>query len=119
MKLNKPVMIIVLVIGVIITSFLFPWWAPAIWILVATALFRLKLKPALLSGGVSLGGLWLLMALFHLSKDNTGIISKTGELMGGMSSVMMILMTTFIGSVTGLLAAWLGSRISSYSISKS
>jgi hypothetical protein len=53
------------------------------------------------------------MSIWMSKGDQADIIQKTGELMGGMSSFMMLLLTTVIGAITGLFSGWLGSTLGS------
>ena len=60
-----------------------------------------------------IGVVYLGMALWMSNQDEAEIIQKTGMLLGGLSPVMMIVVTTLIGCITGLLSGWLGSVIGS------
>ena len=77
------------------------------------ALMRLTVKQSFLTGSISLGVVYLGMALWMSRMDKAAIIEKTGLLLGGLSPVMMIVVTTLIGFTTGLLSGWLGSVIGS------
>ena len=97
--------------GSILAGLYGPWWAPAVFILLLCALTGLTVKQSILCGGISLGVVYFGMALWMNSMDHAAIIEKTGLLLGGLSPVMMITMTTLVGFITGLLSGWLGSII--------
>lgn len=88
-----------------------PWWAPAAFILLTSALMELPVRKASISGAVVLGIVYLVMAIFMLTQDASGIIEKTGALMGGLSPALLVTVTTLIGLITGWLSAWSGSTL--------
>ena len=109
---NKTVIAIILFIaGSFLSGYFGPWWAPAAFILLGAALMGLSVSQAILSGSISLSLVYLGMAIWMSRMDKADIIQKTGELMGGLSPVMMILVTTIVGAITGLLSGWLGSAL--------
>lgn len=61
---------------------------------------------------------YLFMASWMNTLDHAEIILKTGLLLGGLSPVMMIAVTTLIGAVTGMLSGWLGSALGTILTSK-
>lgn len=113
MKNRTGLAIILSLIGSLLAGLYGPWWAPAVFILLMCALMSLTVKHSILVGGVSLGVVYLGMALWMSRLDNAAIIEKTGLLLGGLSPVMMIIVTTMIGFITGLLSGWLGSAVGS------
>jgi MFS family permease len=113
MKNKTAISIILCLIGSLLAGLYGPWWAPSVFILLLCALMGLAVKQSILAGSLSLGLVYLAMALWMNSQDKAEIIEKTGMLLGGLSPVMMIVVTTLIGSITGLLSGWLGSVIGS------
>lgn len=102
---------LVFIVGTWLAGIYGPWWAPAAFILLTSALMELSVRKALLSGAVVLGIVYLGMALYMLTKDASGIIEKTGALMGGLSPALLITVTTVIGVITGALSGWSGSTL--------
>lgn len=98
--------------GVFLSGYFGPWWAPAAFVVVVSILMQLTSKKAAMAGGVSTGITYLAMALWLNSVDKADIIGKTGSLLGGLSSLGLIVITVLIGIVTGALAGWLGSALS-------
>lgn len=113
MKNKTIIALLFCLIGSLLAGLYGSWWAPAVFILLLCALMSLTVKQSILIGSISLGIVYLGMALWMSSQDKAEIIEKTGMLLGGLSPVMMIVVATFIGSMTGLLSGWLGSVIGS------
>jgi hypothetical protein len=113
MKNKTGIALILCLIGSLVSGLYGPWWAPAVFILLMCALMRLTVKQSFLTGSISLCVVYLGMALWMSRMDKAAIIEKTGLLLGGLSPVMMIVVTTLIGFTTGLLSGWLGSVIGS------
>jgi hypothetical protein len=111
MKNKTTIAIFLCLPGSLLAGLYGPWWAPAVFILLLCALMGLAVKQSILAGSISLGLVYLGMALWMSSHDKAEIIEKTGMLLGGLSPVMMIVVTVLIGSITGLLSGWLGSVI--------
>lgn len=110
---NTAIAIILCLAGSLLSGIYGPWWAPAVFILLLCALMDLTMKQSILTGSISLGVVYLGMALWMSSQDKSEIIEKTGMLLGGLSPAMMIILTSLIGFITGLLSGWLGSVIGS------
>ena len=70
---------------------------------------RLPIKKAMIIGASGLGLTFLIMAVWMCTLDQAHVIEKTGTLLGGLSPAAMVVITTLIGLVTGLLSGWLGS----------
>ncbi|GEM_PF-1133602 len=111
MKNKTTVAFILCIAGSLLAGIYGPWWGPAVFIMMLCALMGLTVKQSILAGSISLGLVYLGMALWMGRQDKAEIIEKTGMLVGGMSPVMMIVVTTLIGYITGLLSGWLGSVI--------
>jgi len=95
--------------GVILSGYFGPWWAPAGFVVLLSGLMQLTAKQSIMAGGISIGFVYLVMAIWMKSMDKADIIGKTGMLMGGLSPIAMIVVTTLIGLITGVLAGWVGS----------
>lgn len=111
MKNKTAITFLLCLVGSLLAGLYGPWWAPAVFNLLMVALMGLTVKQSILSSSISLGVVYLGMALWMNSMDEAAIIEKTGLLLGGLSPVMMIVVTTLIGFITGLLSGWLGSII--------
>ncbi len=100
-----------MVISEAVAGYFGTWWAPAVSILLLSMLMKLSSTQGSWIGALSLFLVFTLMALFMLGKDDTGLIRKTGELLGGLSPTMMVIATGIIGGITGLVSGWLGSSL--------
>lgn len=100
-----------MITGVFLAGYFGPWWAPAAYVVILSVLMQLTVKKALFAGMVSVGLIYLLMSVWMNSKDEADVIDKTAMLLGGLSPFALILATTLIGAVTGLLAGWVGGTI--------
>ena len=118
MKNKTPIAIIFCLVGSLLAGMYGPWWAPAVFIILLCALMGLTVKQSMLTGRISLGVVYLGMALWLRSQDEADIIETTGMLLGGLSPVMMIVVTTLIGRITGLLSGWIGSVIGNVVVKK-
>ncbi len=99
--------LIILALSLFTASFL-PWWGFVIIAFVVSALLQLKEGPAFLSGFMALFVLWLVQT-FLLNQANQGILSsKMGALFGGLSPILMILITAIIGGLLAGLGSWSG-----------
>lgn len=113
MKDKSAIAFIVMLIGSFLSGYYGPWWAPAVFFVIATAIMRLNAKRAMFIGACALGLTFLGMAVWMNTLDQSNLIEKTGGLLGGLSAGAMIAVTTIIGVVTGLLSGWLGSALGS------
>ncbi len=111
MKNKSTIAFIVMIVGSFLTGYYGPWWAPAVFIVISTAVLGLTTKKAMLIGASALGVAFLVMSAWMNSLDQSHLIEKTGTLLGGLSPVAMIVVTAVIGFVTGLLSGWLGSAL--------
>jgi hypothetical protein len=111
MKRNTIIILILFIVGSYLSGFFGPWWAPAGFLMLVAALLKLPARQAMITGGISLGVVYLAEAIRMHWMDDSEIITKTGLLLGGLSPILMIVMTTLIGSLTGLLSGWIGSII--------
>ncbi len=100
---------LLLATGVVGLSFIAPWWATAIWVVMITCLTGLSVKESILSGGFVIGLVWVVMARYMSLQDDADIISKTGALLGGLSHQLMMVATLGIALITGILSGWFGS----------
>ena len=111
MKNNSAITFLVMLIGAFLSGLYGPWWAPSVFVVISTAIIGLKSRQGMIIGACAIGIVFLGMAVWMAMKDQEHIIEKTGTLLGGLSPVAMIAVTTLIGLMTGLLAGWLGSAL--------
>jgi hypothetical protein len=89
-----------------------PWWSIAIVAFVAALLMQPKIGFGFLAGFIGIFLLWASIALW-IDVNNESILSRKVALLfplGG-SSVLLILITAFIGGLVGGFAAMAGSSI--------
>ena len=111
MKNKALISFLIMLVGSFLSGYFGPWWAPAAFIVIAMALAGLTVKQAMGIGSLALGLVYLFMASWMNTLDQAEIIRKTGLLLGGLSPLMMIVVTTLVGAITGLLSGWLGSAL--------
>jgi hypothetical protein len=90
------------------------WWITLIWIALIAGIMGLNIIESMLAGGLALLIVWTGMAIYMDMQDKAGIISKTGILFGGLSEVMMIVVTGVIALISGLLSGWSGSAAGTF-----
>lgn len=109
MKNNLYVRLIVIVACLVLCGYFGPWWGPAGAMVILAGLMGLTVRQGILYGGILMGLIYMTIAVWQWSKDASGLLEKTGLMLGGLSPLMLIVVTTLIGAITGLLAGWLGS----------
>lgn len=114
MKSRLITAFIVLCVGIALSGWFGPWYAPAVFVLVCCAILVLRTGQAIWLGLTSGLLVYVVMALIMLNRDDGEIIRKTGNLLGGLSPIMMVLVTALIGGATGIVAAWMGSALGQY-----
>jgi hypothetical protein len=105
-------------IGVIATGLItamllnnFPWWSCGIIAFVVAFALRFKAGAAFLSGFTGVALAWGLIAGW-IDSQNAGVLSgRIGELFGGLSSALVVLITTVIGGLIGGLGGISGAAL--------
>lgn len=118
MKNKSLISFLIMLVGSFLSGYFGPWWAPAVFVVITVALSGLSAGQAIQTGALSLGLVYLFMAAWMNTLDQAEIIRKTGLLLGGLSPLLMIVVATLIGTVTGLLSGWLGSALGTMVIKK-
>jgi|SRR5688572_7741378 len=110
---NKTVLtFLIMFAGAGLLGFLTPWWVIPFWIVMVAVFMMPDIKRAILCGSLSFVLAYTTMAIYMVTSDNHEIIKKTGLLLGGLSSSLMILSVVIISLITGTLSGWLGGAIS-------
>ena len=104
----------IMMAGLIGLGFIAPWWVSVIWIVSVTYAAQLKTSHAIFTGGLVMGFVWLIAAMFFSRTDPNHIISKTANLLGGFSSGQFFSVIVVLGFVTGILAGWFGSALGQF-----
>ena len=110
-KTNNLIALLIMLTGSALSGIYGPWYAPSIFIFLASALLALPSKKGLSIGGVSLGLVYFLISLYQFTQDETNLLSKIGVVMGGLSPIALIVLSTVIGMITGMLSGWVGSSL--------
>jgi NAD/NADP transhydrogenase beta subunit len=113
MRKKFIISLMIILIGGWLTSLYGPWWSSSVFIIMVVALLDLPKKMAMLTSTIGLAVIFIKMAIWMHMQDHADIIGKTGALLGGLSPIHMILVTTLIGAITGFFSGWLGSAIGS------
>jgi hypothetical protein len=111
MRLHTIISVIIMIAGIFILGYFTRWWIPVIWIIIVSLSMRLSSKNAIVSGALCLAAVWGGMAKYHTVLDEAGIIAKTGEVMGGLSPFILLMITLSLGLVSGGLAGWFGAAV--------
>ena len=111
MKTKTMLAFILMLIGVILSGYFGPWWAPAGFVVLLSLLMHLSTRQAIWCGMFSLLIVYGMISILMLGKDDSGLIGKTGALLGGLSEILVVIVTAIIGGFTGLLSGWLGSSL--------
>ncbi len=89
-----------------------PWWSIAIVAFLVALLIRQSLGKSFLSGFIGIFLLWGIVAFWIDVKNGSILSQKIGQLfpLGG-SSILLILITAFVGGLVGSFAAMAGASI--------
>lgn len=100
---------IAILVGGAVGQGLLAWWSLPVLAALIALIFRMRPRTALLGG--FLGGLLLWGGYAAiLNAQNTGILSaRIGTLFGGISGMLLVLITGLFGGVFAALGAWTGS----------
>ncbi|HVG41243.1 MAG TPA: hypothetical protein VM888_06500 [Chitinophagaceae bacterium] len=101
---------------IIILSFIaglyLPWWSIAIVAFLVALLFNQKIGYGFLSGFLGIFILWGLLSLLKDVKNESILSHKIAQLLPlGGSSVLLILVTAFVGALVGGFAAMAGTSL--------
>ncbi len=101
---------IVAVVGWVVHSIV-PWYGMALLSLVIAWVVGLKPVPSLIWAAVGGGILWGAAAAW-MNHLNAGILSaRVGELLGGLSGSMLVVITAMLGAMLAGLGGWLGGLL--------
>ncbi|MER3497596.1 MAG: hypothetical protein C4308_02615 [Chitinophagaceae bacterium] len=108
MKLFISVILIALL--AFVSGLFLPWWGIAIAAFLVCLLIPMRVGKAFLSGFLGVFVLWALLAFWMDMKNQHLLSKKIAELfpLGG-SSILLILVTAFIGALVGGFAGMTGS----------
>jgi len=89
-----------------------PWWSIALIAFAVTLLIPQRLLPGFLSGFLGIFLLWAIIATWIDLKNNSILSTRIAEIfpLGG-SSILLIVVTAFIGGLVGGFAAMTGSSL--------
>lgn len=97
----------ILILGFVLQSFL-PWWSIVILVSILAYLFNLAPGITFIAGFLGVFALWAGYAAY-LNAGNEGILaSRIGALFGGLSPLLLVLITGLIGGIFGGLGALVG-----------
>ena len=95
-----------------IAGLFLPWWSIAIIAFLVSVAIPQRIGYGFLSGFLGIFLLWLLLALWIDTKNDSVLSEKIAVLfpLGG-SSLLLILLSSFVGAVVGGFAAMAGSSL--------
>lgn len=88
-----------------------PWWTISITAFLVALLIPQRLGFAFLSGLLGIFILWAILALWISAQNDNILAGKVAKLMKVGSSILLILVTAFIGGLAGGFAAMAGSSL--------
>ncbi len=94
-----------------LAELVFPWWSAALCAAILASLIATRGFKAFLSGFLGVGLLWLFGALFISIQTDYILTERVAELMQLGSSGLLIVVTAFIGALTGGLGALTGHQL--------
>jgi hypothetical protein len=112
MEIMKGILlaVIIAVVGWAVHS-VAPWYGLALLSLAIAWAVGLKPVPSLIWAAIGGGVLWGLSAAW-MNHLNEGILSaRVGELMGGLSGSMLVVVTALLGALLAGLGGWLGGLL--------
>ena len=114
------VVISIIVTGVIayFAESLGPWWIGAVVAFVVAAIAQLKLGEAFLTGFIGIGIMWGLSAGVIDAANDSILSQRIGQLLGGLSPTLLIVLTSLIGAIVGGVAALSGASGMRWAIGK-
>lgn len=111
MKTQDLFFLLILIASLVIIGIMFPWWVQMVWTGIVFFIWKPGVRLSLLFGGIGVSSVWLIISIYLLLNDSAGIIQKTGQLMGGISPALMVLLAFITGWISGMLSAWLGNNV--------
>ena len=111
---------LIVVMGVVayFTQSFGPWWSGIAGAFVIAAIAQLKPGQSFVAGFIGIGLAWAIQILI-LDINNEGILSeKVGQLFGGISGTVLVLITCLLGALLGGLAGMSGSAGTRWIIGK-
>jgi hypothetical protein len=90
-----------------------PWWCCGVVAFLVCMIFRLRPGQAFLAGLVGVGLAWGSVAGW-IDVHNNGVLStRIGQLFGGISSMLVVILTGMIGGIVGGFGGMTGGALSS------
>ena len=77
-------------------------------VVIFTLLWPVTRFESILSGALSMFLVFLFVSVQQLAKDDAGLIARTGVLFMGLTPVILVLITSLIGMISGIFASLLG-----------
>jgi hypothetical protein len=108
--------LLIIVLSFIAGQFL-EWWSIAIVAFLVALLIPQSVGAGFLSGFLGIFIMWAIVAFWIDSKNDSILSRKIAELLPlGGSSILLILVTAFVGALVGGFAAMSGSSIKIYNL---
>ena len=109
MKRKNLISFIIIAFGIIVLSLLMPWWSSIIWIILICVVMNLSVRSAWWISGIAMALVCIAASAYLKGQDQTDLIGKTGNLLGGVSSTVLLIVTAVIAFISGALAGWFGT----------
>ncbi len=104
--------LLLIILLAFIAGIYLPWWSIAIIAFAVALLIPQSIGKSFLAGFIGIFLLWLLLAFWIDSKNESILSQKISQLFSlGSSSIALILVTSLIGAIVGGFAAVSGSSL--------
>ncbi len=105
------VLISIIITGVVafFAESLGPWWIGIVVAFLVAAIAQLKSGEAFLTGFLAIGLMWGISAGIIDNGNDSILSARIGKLFGGLSPILMIIITALLGAIVGGLGAFSGA----------
>ena len=111
--MRKPwIMLVTLILTVALVSMASTWLFGLLMVAFVAAFFRLDPRTSAFSGFVAVFTVWAAYAIYLSARNEHLLADQMGDLFGGISPIMLGLVTGVIGGVAGALISWSSALIS-------
>ncbi|HLF65398.1 MAG TPA: hypothetical protein VI603_16655 [Saprospiraceae bacterium] len=92
----------------------FPWWNCGIIAFIVGFALRLKTGPAFIAGFTSVALTWGILAGWIDAQNASLLSGKIGELFGGLSPFILVIITAIVGGLVGGFGATTGAQLANF-----
>lgn len=94
-----------------VAMYFLPWWSCLLVTGIVAFFYKIKPLGSFATGFATISLLWMSIAIYYNTINNSVLSNQIGGLFGGISGTMLTSITSFIGGLCGGLGAWSGSLL--------